>query len=71
MAGITLTIDNTDVPRIITTFEHQFGDKPVEESDNDFVKRHLASLLQRWIKTTEVDIARKDTITNYVAVDIT
>lgn len=71
MASITLTIDNAEIPRMISTFEHQFGVKPVEESDNDFVKRHVISLLQRWTQTTEVDIARKSAMANYVAVDIT
>jgi len=71
MADITLTVDNADVPRIIATFEHQFGVKPVEESNDDFVKRHVSSLLQRWIQTTEVDIARKATIADYVAIVIT
>ena len=70
MASLSFTVADEDVPRIVATFEHQFGVKGGGESNSDFIKRHIADLINRWTKTTETDIARKAAIDGYVDIDI-
>lgn len=71
MAQITLTVDDADVPRIVTAFELRYGAKPPAETNGQFVKRHISDSVNRFVKDALATEAKRGALANYVDLDIT
>ncbi len=71
MASITFNVNDDDVPRIVQAFEIAYGAKQPEETNAQFVKRHIILSVDRFVKDSFGTKARRDSLAEYVDLDIT
>jgi len=71
MATITLTVNDAHVDRIVAALERRVGDRPVEESKSDFVKRVLRGFIISSVLDGDTSTAANDARDNFTEPDIT
>ncbi len=71
MAQITFNVNDNDVPRIVHAFEVRFGEKQPEETNAQFVKRHVIDTVNRFVMDALSTEAKRDALADYVDLDIT